>query len=114
MIVKNTKLKLNDISKSDLIYVDKVMGVGLGAGVSKIILGLEDENGVASPGVTLVLPTQALLELVELIDKTVRDNDALKTALTEQWRSLGEKFGARISPTPLVEQAQPIRRRIKQ
>lgn len=101
--MKAQKSKGPAISDTELIYADKVIGVGLGAGVSKIILGLEDEAGVARPHYTLIVPTHALLDLVGLVDKTVRDDVDLKNALDDQWRKLSEKFGAKIDPTPFVE-----------
>jgi hypothetical protein len=42
--------------------------------------------------VTLVLPTHALLDLLELVDKSMKNDMALRSALTEQWEQLNNKF----------------------
>lgn len=90
-------------TKPDLIYADKVLGLGIGAGVSKIILGLENIDGEMSRNTSLVLPTQALIDLVELVSKSLKTNHSLKTQLVQQWKVLAEKFEAEAPDSANVE-----------
>ena len=91
--MKDAKVKPINTSQSSLIYADKVMGVGLGAGVSKVVLGMETPGGGEDiQNATLVLPTHALLELVELVNKTLENNDSLRDALISQWNELSQKL----------------------
>lgn len=96
-------------AKSELIYADKVLGVGIGAGVSKIILGLENIDGEMSRNTALVLPTQALIDLVELVGKSLKTNHALKTQLIQQWKTLADKFEAEAPGSVQVEKSTNVK-----
>jgi len=108
--MKEAKTKLAGAPQSNLIYADKVIGIGLGAAVSKIVLGLEAPGAEEdSPSTTLVLPTHALLDLVELVNKTISNNDSLRNALLEQWDQLSQRFGRVNEDGPVLEQSKTKR-----
>ena len=75
------------------IYADKIVGVAWGIGVSKITLAQEVNETTAKPILNVAMPTLALIEAVEFILDSLRENENLRHGLLEGL----DKFRAKIT-----------------
>lgn len=85
--VKLEKVEKMERTKADnleLIYVDKMTSLAIGANVSRIGLGLEDPHKeTIEEKYTLVIPTSSLFELVEVVQQSLKSPE-LKASLSSE------------------------------
>ena len=68
-------------STSQVIYADRILSVGFGPVVSKLMLGVEIGPNTFAPFANLVIPTIALMEATEFMQKTLTENEQMNTAI---------------------------------
>lgn len=73
-------------------YADKIIGMGLGVSVSKLILGNEVSPGNHTPTLNLIMPTTALLDALNSLQKTIHEDDGYKALLLEQIDKIKEQY----------------------
>lgn len=66
------------------ICADRILNVGFGPVVSKLTLGLEVGPNSFTPFANVVIPTIALLEVIESLQKAINENDQVNAALIDK------------------------------
>ncbi|MEI6707409.1 MAG: hypothetical protein WCK96_09780 [Methylococcales bacterium] len=74
------------------VYADRIIGMALGLGVSKLILGNEISHGNYAPTLTLVMPTLSLMDALNGLQKSFDENTESKQKLIEQLDALRERL----------------------
>ena len=64
-----------------VLYADRILNVGFGPVVSRLTLGLENGPNAFTPFVTLVIPTIALMDAVETLQKNVIGNQDMNAMI---------------------------------
>jgi hypothetical protein len=73
--------QLHDVAPVQVIYADRVLNAGFGPVVSRLTLGIEVGVNTFTPITTLVIPTIALMEAMDAIQKTIIENDEMRTVI---------------------------------
>ncbi|WP_446809887.1 hypothetical protein ACH50O_21960 [Methylomonas sp. 2BW1-5-20] len=79
---------------TQLFYADKIINFAMGPAVSKLTLGMESGPQAVTPTITLVLPTNSLLESLSIIQTTIHENANIKAELLKGATTLQEQFKA--------------------
>ena len=66
---------------SQIIYADRILNIGFGHSVSRLVLGMEVQPNTYTPSYTVVVPTSALLDALSFMQTAVQDNPDLKEDL---------------------------------
>lgn len=66
-----------------VIYADRILNVGFGPVVSKLTLGLEVGPNTFSSFANIVIPTLALIEAVEFLQKATSENDEMTSVIID-------------------------------
>jgi hypothetical protein len=74
------------------IYADRIVGMGLGLEVSRLILGNEVSPGNYKPMFVLVMPTLPLMDALKSLQKSFDENAEAKQELIKQIDSIKERL----------------------
>ncbi len=75
-----------------VIYADRITNVSFGPIVSRLTLGLEVSPNLYNQFANIVIPTIALLEIVEFLQKTINENEQLNTGIIEAMSQIKTYF----------------------
>lgn len=91
---ENTRQSLNPQVGLPLqvIYADRITNVTFGPIVSKLTLGLEVSPNLYNHFANVVIPTIALLEIVEFLQKTINENEQLNTGVIDAMNQIKTYF----------------------
>lgn len=91
---KKASDEIMDIPENSVqsIYADKIIGMGLGVSVSKLILGNEVSPGNYTPTLNLIMPTTALIDALNSLQKTIHEDEGYKAVLLEQIDKIKEQY----------------------
>lgn len=79
-----------------VIYVDKIINIGVSPWVSRLTFALEMSEGVSSSLTQLIIPTPALFDTLEFLTKTMTARDDVKQNLVEALDQFKEKLSGDI------------------
>jgi hypothetical protein len=79
-----------------VIYVDKIVNIGVSPWVSRLTFALEKSEGVSSSLTQLVIPTPALFDALEFLTKTMTDRVDVKQGIVEALDQFREKLSGGI------------------
>jgi len=77
---------------TETIYADRVIHFGLGPSVSRLLLATEIGPNTFSPSSTLVIPTTALLDALNSINKHIYESNESKELLNQGLEAIKEQF----------------------
>ncbi|PVZ90095.1 hypothetical protein C9426_01580 [Serratia sp. S1B] len=81
---KVEKMELSRAEDHQTIYVDKLSSLAIGPNVSRLGLGLEDpQSAKLIEKYTLIIPTASVLEMIEVLSKTLSNVDLKDNLLLE-------------------------------
>jgi hypothetical protein len=73
-------------------YADRVIGIGLGVAVSKLMLGNEVAPGQYIQTLNLIMPTSSLIDALDSLQKSIHEDETNKTTLLAQIDSLKKQY----------------------
>ena len=71
------------VNEIPLVYMEQMVGIAIGAFVSKIVLGIENPPNSHTPKMTIVMPTKALHLMAKQLNDVLSDKDNQKQIDTE-------------------------------
>lgn len=75
-----------------LIYADRITNFAFGPAVSRLTLGTEIAPNTFMASGTLVIPTSALIDALDFLQKTIHENDELKETVKIGLNAIKEQF----------------------
>lgn len=78
--------------QTTLVYVDRILNLGLGPAVSRLTLGMEVGVNTFSPTTTLVIPTTALIDALKGMQSSVHENKEVKAGIIKGLDAIKEQF----------------------
>ena len=74
------------------IYADRVAAIMFGPSVSKIVLTMEEFDGVTTKNTAIVVPTSTLLDIVEQVNDGLATNADMRAGLIAALDNLKQKL----------------------
>lgn len=70
-------------ASTNVLYADRITNVAFGPMVSRLTLSMELGPNIIEPTHTLVIPTSALIDVLNFMQETLHANDELKNGLLD-------------------------------
>jgi hypothetical protein len=87
-----TEVQVTQSGPIPVIYTDRIINLGLGPAVSRLILAMEVGPNTFAPSLTLVIPTSALIDALEFMSKTLHENKEAKDGMIKTLDAIKEQF----------------------
>lgn len=77
---------------TQIIYVDRILNVGIGGSVCRLSLAVEVGENAFMPTAQLVIPTPALFEALEFMAGSISNNDEVKMKIADILTTFKDKL----------------------